>query len=164
MLGIDITPLAHGLHEASLTPSVESLGLDPAVFDAVAVEVRLDHEQDRTLVAFTARATATLVCDRTAVTFQQPVEGSYTVLFVLAEQLEGLAEENGEDVRALPQPGAELDLTDAVRDTLLLALPTRRVAPGAEDKELPVTFGAEHDEDDEALDPRWEALKKLRDN
>lgn len=163
MLSIDITPLKPGLHEVTLTPSPEALGLDPDAFSAVKVEVRLDHGQDRTLVAFTARATASLICDRTAVAFEQPVQGSYAILFVLPEQLEGLADAGDEDVRPLPQPGAELDITDAVRDTLLLALPTRRVAPGAEDEELPVTFGAERDEEGDVIDPRWEALKKLRD-
>lgn len=162
MLGIDITPLAPGLHELTLEPSAEALDLDPELFEDVRVEVRLDHEQDRTLVGFTAYATATLICDRTAVPFQHPVEGSYAILFVLPEQLDGLSEE--EDVRALPQPGAELDITDPVRDTLLLALPVRRVAPGAEDEDIPVTFGVEPSEDGPAIDPRWEALKKLRDS
>lgn len=163
MLGIDITPLKSGLHEVVLTPSAESLGLDPEVFGAVEVHVRLDHEQERTFVSFTARATATLLCDRTAVTFEQPVEGSYAVLFVLPEQLGDPAEAD-DDVRPLPPPGTELDITDAVRDTLLLALPTRRVAPGAEDEDLPVTFGAERAEDGSVIDPRWDALKKLRDS
>lgn len=162
MLGIDLTPYKPGLHEATLTPSAESVGLEPETFDDVVVDVRLDLEEDRALVAFTARATATLVCDRTAVTFEQPVEGRYAVLFVLPERLDVL--DDADDVRPLPPPGAALDLTDAVRDTLLLALPARRVAPGAEDEELPVTFGAERDEDGDVIDPRWEALKKLRDS
>lgn len=164
MLGIDVTPLKPGLHEVSLTPSAEHLGLDPEVFADVTVEARLDHQEERTLVAFTARATATLECDRTAVEFEQPVEGTYAILFVLPEQLGGFDADGDDDIRPLPQPGAELDITDAVRDTLLLALPVRRVAPGAEDEPIPVTFGADLDEDGNVIDPRWDALKKLRDN
>jgi uncharacterized protein len=164
MLGINITPLKPGLHEVALTPSAEALGLDPEVFSAVTVDARLDHDQDRTFVAFTARATATLVCDRTAVTFEQPVEGTYAVLFVLPERLGDLGDAGDDDVRPLPPAGAELDITDAVRDTLLLALPSRRVAPGAEDEDLPVSFGAERDEDGAIIDPRWAALQKLRDS
>lgn len=162
MLGIDLTPYKPGLHETTLTPPAESLGLDPEAFGEVVVDVRLDLEEDRALVAFTTRATATLVCDRTAVTFEQPVEASYAVLFLLPERLDGL--DGDDDVRPLPPPGAALDLTDAVRDTLLLALPARRVAPGAEDEELPVTFGAVRDADGDPIDPRWDALKKLRDS
>lgn len=163
MLGIDVTPLKPGLHEVTLTSSPEAVNLDPETFREIVVEARLDHEQERTLVAFTARATASLVCDRTAVRFDQPIEGSYAILFVLPERLDQFGEEGDDDVRPLPPPGSDLDVTDAVRDTLLLALPTRRVAPGAEDEEIPVTFGAERDDEGKPVDPRWAALKKLRD-
>lgn len=164
MLGIDITPYKPGLHEVVLTPSAEDVGLDPDVFADLNVDVRLDQHEERTLVAFTARATATLECDRTAVEFEQPVEGTYAILFVLPEHFGGFDAAGEDDIRALPQAGAPLDITDAVRDTLLLALPIRRVAPGAEDEPIPVTFGANLDEDGNAIDPRWDALKKLRDN
>lgn len=166
MLGIETAPLPPGLHEMTLTPSAEEVNLDPEMFDDITVEIRLDHEQERDLIAFTARATATLECDRTLVPFQQRVKGTYAVLFVLPEHLDrytGNAADN-DDVRALPEPGIELDITDPVRDTLLLALPTRRVAPGAEDEDLPVTFGALTDADGNTIDPRWDALKKLRDS
>ena len=163
MLGIDIAHLKPGLHEQTYASTPDDLGLDPEVFEDITVDVRIDHEEDRDLVAFTARATATLECDRTLVPFQQAVEGSYAVLFVLPERLGSYAADANDDLRALPAPGAPLDLTDAVRDTLLLALPTRRVAPGAEDQTLPVQFGALTDADGDPMDPRWEALKKLRD-
>ena len=166
MLGIDTAPLSPGLHELTLTPSAEEANLDPEVFSNITVEIRLDHEEQRDLVAFTARAVATLECDRTLQPFEQRVSGSYAVLFVLPEHLDryATAEASDEDVRPLPEPGTELDLTGPVRDTLLLALPTRRVAPGAEDEELPVQFGALTDSEGNAMDPRWEALKKLRDS
>ncbi len=163
MLGLDIAHLKPGLHEQTLTPAPDDLGLDPEAFEDISVEVRLDHEEDRDLVAFTARATTTLECDRTLVPFQQAVEGSYAVLFVLPERLGSSTAEADDDLRPLPAPGAPLDLTDAVRDTLLLALPTRRVAPGAEDEDIPVQFGALTDADGDPMDPRWEALKRLRD-
>ena len=164
MLGIDTTPLKPGLHEVELTPSPEEVGLDPAVFADITVDAHLDHHEERTLVAFTARATATLECDRTSVMFEQPVEGTYAILFVLPEQFGGFDEDGDDDIRPLPPSGADLDITDAVRDTLLLALPVRRVAPGAEDEPLPVTFGADLDDEGNVIDPRWEALRKLRDN
>lgn len=164
MLGIDITPLKPGLHEVELAPSPEEVELDPAVFADIAVDARVDHHEERTLVAFTARATATLECDRTAVMFEQPVEGTYAILFVLPDQFGGFEDGGDDDIRPLPPTGADLDITDAVRDTLLLALPIRRVAPGAEDEPIPVTFGAHTDDDGSVIDPRWEALRKLRDN
>lgn len=166
MLGIDTAPLPPGLHELTLTPSAEEAELDPEMFADITVDVRLDHEEQRDLVAFTARATATLECDRTLKPFEQAVSGSYAVLFVLPEHLDRYTTDEAadEDIRPLPEPGAALDITTPVRDTLLLALPTRRVAPGAEDEELQVQFGALTDTDGDPMDPRWEALKKLRDS
>jgi len=167
MLGIDTAPLPTGLHEMTLTPSAEDVELDPEIFSDLAVEVRLDHEDERDLIAFTARATATLECDRTLELFDQTVSGSFAVLFVLPEHLDRYTtddDDTGEGVRPLPEPGAPLDITEPVRDTLLLALPTRRVAPGAEDEELQVQYGVLTDGDGDPIDPRWEALKKLRDN
>ncbi len=166
MFGLDITALKPGLHQQTLTPAPDDLGLDIETFADIVVEINLDHEEDRDLVAFTARATATLECDRTLVPFQQSVQGNYAILFVLSEKLAHYAtdDDSDDDVRPLPQPGQPLDLTEPVRDTLLLALPTRRVAPGAEDKDLPVQFGALTDEDGNPMDPRWDALRKLRDS
>ena len=165
MLGIETAPLPPGLHEMTLTPSADEVDLDPEMFDDITVEVRLDHEQERDLIAFTARATATLECDRTLVPFEQRVKGSYAVLFVLPEHLDRYMSDDGsEDVRPLPEPGTPLDIAAPVRDTLLLALPTRRVAPGADDEDLPTQFGALTDAEGNTLDPRWDALRKLRDS
>lgn len=165
MLSIDTAHLPTGLHEMTLTPSAEDVELDPEVFSDLSVEIRLDHEDERDLIAFTARATATLECDRTLKPFDQTVSGSYAVLFVLPEHLDRFtSDDTSDDVRPLPESGDPLDITEPVRDTLLLALPTRRVAPGAEDEELQVQFGALTDSDGDPMDPRWEALKKLRDS
>lgn len=165
MLGIDTTSLKPGLHEWHLTPSADDLNLDPEAFEDLVVDVRVDHEDERDLVAFTARATATLECDRTLEPFEHAVEGSYAILFVLPDQLDNYTtDESDEDVRPLPKPGRPLDLTDTVRDTLLLALPTRRIAPGAEAEDLPTQFGVLTDEDGNPIDPRWDALRKLRDS
>jgi uncharacterized protein len=73
--------------------------------------------------------------------------------------------EEFEEVRPLDSTDREIDLTDVVRDTLLLSIPQRRVAPGAEDEPITREFGATEEEtDDEApVDPRWEDLKELKD-
>ncbi len=158
MLQITITHLKPGTHALTLRPEAEALGLDPERFTDIAVEVKLERGADRILVRFTASATATLECDRTLVLFQQPVQGAYTVLFASPETVPEGA--NDEDVRILNPTDQEIDLTNAVRDTLLLAVPTRSVAPGAEQIDIPTRFA---DTDDDPIDPRWEALKKLRD-
>lgn len=156
MLSVRITSLKEGLHHVALHPEATVLDLDPSVFHDIHIDARLDRRSDRILVMLAAEAVATLTCDRTLKPFEQPLEGTYDLLFAPPEIAEG-----DEDVRVLLPSDQEIDLTDAARDTLLLALPARCVAPGAEEEDIPVAFGAPSGED-AAIDPRWEALRKLR--
>ncbi len=160
MLSIKITPLGLGVHTFELHPTAEDLGLDPERFSEAEVRLRLERSTDRILVRFDASALARLECDRTLALFDQRLEGSYTVLFAPPEHLRA-AESAHDDVRPLLPADQEIDLTEPVRDTLLLAVPARCIAPGAEAAELPLRFGSEA-EGQERLDPRWEKLRTLR--
>jgi uncharacterized protein len=157
MLSVDITGLTPGIHKFELAPETEDLNLDPEEFSDIHVDVRLDFEPGRILVQFKVSGIATLVCDRTLVTFERPIEDTYSILF---SKDGGLVSDGDEydDVRSLDQNANWLDITDAARDTLLLAVPLRRVAPEAEGAVLPFSFGL----DDETVDPRWEALRSLK--
>ena len=147
----------------SLTPSPEEIDLDSDTFEDVLVEVMLDVQERQSVLRYTARATAHLVCDRTAQPFDQSVEGDHAALVVYTDDE---AEQQGgadDDVLVLA-PDETLDISASVRDTLVLALPVRCIAPEAEDAELPTAFGQLLDESGEPYDPRWEALRKLRDD
>jgi uncharacterized protein len=161
MLRIETHGLTDGLHALTLRPDAEALDLDPAVFSEIEVALRLDVADRRILAAFEARATACLECDRTLVAYRQPVEGSHAVLYAPPEVLPPGSEED-DSVAPLPADATTLDLTGPVRETLLLALPLRRVAPEAEALEIPTVFGAALDEGGEQVDDRWDALRRLR--
>lgn len=161
MVTIDIASLDLGIHHVELEPSAEDLNLEEEEFKDVHVLARLDVQERRILVHLDAHAVARLECDRTLVLFDQEVEGEYSVLFAPP----GFAGREDDDrygeVRELLPQDRELDVTDVVRDTLLLALPQRCIAPGAEDEEIQTEFGqTEEGEDD--IDPRWEKLRELR--
>ncbi|GAB5521676.1 MAG: DUF177 domain-containing protein [Rhodothermales bacterium] len=159
MLSIDIAPLSLGHHTFTLHPEAEALDLEPEAFRAIEVHLELDRMEDRVWVTIDVRATATLECDRTLEPFDKEVDGTYQVYFA-PPQFFGSAERAEEDdaMRLLPAGETELDLMQEVRDTLVLALPTRRISPQAEAMDVPTRFGA----DEEAIDPRWEALRQLR--
>ncbi len=157
MLSIRIAELEDGVHELELTPSADDLELDRALFRDIRIHAHLDRGRDRVLVVLDARAIAMLVCDRTLVDFEQPVQGTYSVLFA-PPPLASRDLDAYEEVRPLLPSDLEIDLTDVTRDTLLLALPQRRVAPGADDVELQTRFG----QADDGIDPRWEALRGLQ--
>ncbi|NBC15929.1 MAG: DUF177 domain-containing protein [Bacteroidetes bacterium] len=162
MLTIDLRPLAEGLHRFDFAPAAEALDLPTEQFADIGVAVQVNYYDDRALVLLQATAEATLECDRTLQTFTQPIEGAYQLLFAppdFAERHRGEETEEYQEVRPMSPGDPRIDLTDVARDTLLLALPQRRVAPGAEDLELETTYGAS---EADPIDPRWEALRELR--
>ena len=159
MLRIDISSLKAGVHTFVLEPGAADIDLSPDRFRDLQVEVRLDLHERRILATLAASAVATLECDRTLVLFDQPIAGTYHVLFAPGDVL-GEVEEGYDEVHVLEPHDIAIDLTTVVRDTLLLAIPARKVAPGAEDMPINLVFGAPPDED--IADPRWEALRRLR--
>lgn len=165
MLTVDISSLSPGIHRVERSPSAEAVDLDPATFDQIHVEAELQYHRNRILVTLHAEAIATLTCDRTLKQYEQPVSDTYALLFGPPEMV-GQEGEEFEEVRPLDPTDNELDLTDVVRDTLLLALPQRRIAPDAPDAPVEETFGPppEKVEDDSPADPRWEKLRELRED
>ncbi len=166
MLQIDITSCKSGVHHVALSPEAGDLELDPDRFENIRVEARLDCHHDRILVDMDVRGVATLTCDRTLREYREPLEGSYRVLFG-PEHLVGAEGGHYDEVRPLHAHDREIDVTDLVRDTLLLAIPHRKVAPGAEQEDLPMEFGPAGPAEEEQqpdIDPRWEALRKLRED
>ena len=156
MLQVRIAPLPDGLHQETLAPTAHDVDLDPEVFSDLEVELTLDVGVDRVLVVYTARATARLECDRTLDLYDEGLEAGHTVLF------SATAEDDDDDVRPLPQDATHVDIAGSVHDTLLLAVPLRKVSPAARAAEIPTAFGASSDDD--VADDRWAALRALRDD
>lgn len=164
MLQIDITSFQSGVHHVKLTPDPDEVDLDPDTFSDVHVLARLDCHRDRILVSLDVQATAELTCDRTQRLYDQPLEGTYQVLFG-PERMVGAESDSFDEVRVLDPSDRAIDVTDIVRDTVLLAVPQRKVAPGAEDEDIQLQFGASSAEEGNAepdIDPRWDALRELR--
>jgi uncharacterized metal-binding protein YceD (DUF177 family) len=92
------------------------------------------------------------------VRFNQHVQGEYFILYERGEIPAGESEKV-EDVRYLTPGDPSVDFGADARDTLVLAVPLRKVAPEAEAIELDLHFGAP---EGESVDPRWAALEALR--
>ena len=159
MVRIDVKALKPGIHEYEWNLDAEAFELDPTIFQSIELYVRLDYHPSRIFVTIQADSLVRLTCDRTLAEFDQDVHGEYNILYSGPEFFEGVDEE-GEDVRLLSTDLEEIDLTDTVRDTVLLALPQRRIAPGAEEEDIQLQFGVPA-KGEASIDPRWEALKQL---
>lgn len=111
-------------------------------------------------------AEAEMVCDRSLKAFNEELKGAYHILFEpnLVDESEG---EKGA-VRQIPHGDLKINITDEVRDTIMLNVPVKKIHPDFFDsngnlKDFETKkFGPEPDNDDEIVDPRWAALKKLK--
>lgn len=155
---IDIRPLEHGRHRFEFAVTADSLDLDGERFSSISVVATVDVSRE-TIVEVEAAATARLTCSRTLVEYDEPLSGSLS-LVVLREALH----EGELDDRPLDEPDlieaidGIVNLATPVRDILLLSVPARPVAPEAANVEIQTTFGADGGD----VDPRWEALQKLK--
>lgn len=166
MLRFNVQDLKEGeVEEVRVRPTAADLDVDEDRFFDIDVSVRLNRQGDRVLVSFDLEATGTFECDRTLETFDEPLESSYALTFAPPSRITQ-DEEDEETVKPLPPEAAEIDISKEVRDTLLLSVPVRTIAPAARDAEIQTQFGApdEEETDDDSVDPRWERLKELREN
>ena len=152
---IGLSSLGRGSHELDFSPEPAELDLDSRFTD-IDVHVRLSVTGTQVIVEMDARATVSLICDRTLDPFDIEIEGSSTILGTTEEVMEN---DRYDDVVPISVADQSIDISSAVRDTLMLAVPYRAIAPGAEDSEIRTTFS---DNNSEAIDPRWEGLNEIR--
>jgi uncharacterized protein len=160
MVRINVAALKQGAHALSLQPEASTLALDPDMFSNIRVALHLNVQADGHVVAaLEAQALAHLRCDRTLAPFDLPIAGRYTVLFVPPDEMDS-EDAACDEVQVLLPSEPFIDLTEVVHDTLMLALPVRRLAPGAEEVALSLQFGGP-DATTPETDPRWDAHRKL---
>lgn len=145
-------------------------GLGPEFCSDVHVEGVLHKHGGRYTVSATAVSTVRLVCDRSLEEYDEPIEASFDLEFVVntslaVEQRGRVADLDDEEVRGLRDDDKAIDITEDVRQVLTLAIPVRRVAPAYRDKNLDEIFpsikGRDAEQTSTDVDDRWEALKNI---
>ena len=129
---------------------------------------RLNRSGHEVRLEGSIRARAEVDCDRCLKQVSIPVETTFDVTYVPAEDYaEGeVAELQAEDLSVSVYEGEAIDLDELVREQVLLALPTRALC--TEDcKGLCPVCGANRNErscecETSETDPRWTALKDIR--
>lgn len=118
-------------------------------------------------IKFTVEANLKLVCDRSLNRFKKHISDSYKILFNADEDDLMI----GEKSATKPIPGSLiLDIEDEVRDTIMLNIPVKKIHPKYVDEQGNLKdfktkkFGDIPESDEENIDPRWEALRKLKSN
>ena len=142
--------------DSSFEASASDFGLSNTKFSNIRVALRAEQSGEGMRVLLDVHAEVRLACDRTLREFTAPVSNAHKILLLRPGQ--ETAEDDMTEPVELDHGQRIYDLTDVIRDLLLLAIPVRKVAPDAENLPIQTVFGAPVPD----ADPRWSALLAMR--
>lgn len=161
---IQVGGLSDGIHEYSLIEDASSLNLDGHFKDQVSVEVTIDKSGSQIFLKAGVSAQGSFECDRCLTPFVSLLTSSCRMCYVT----EGSADRNIDpaEIQIVPPGFSVIDLSDDVRQTLLLAVPLKLLC--REDcKGLCPHCGANLNVgsctcSETSMDSRWEQLVRLK--
>jgi len=140
-------------------------------FNDADIDINVLLTKKATLLEFemSFKGMVNVQCDITAEPYNQALEGLYHFVVNFGETYN----DENEDLLIIPHGSYEVNIQQYVYESLVLAMPTRRIHPGVEDGTLKTDILEKLEElrpkqqDDEGTDkgnetdPRWDTLKKL---
>lgn len=137
------------------------------------VTVTLDKQPRLIQVDFEITGTVTLVCDRSLEEFDHPLHIQEVLLYQYGNEEKELTDE----IIIITRNTQKINLAQYIYEFIGLAIPMKKIHPKfrTDEDNLPFTQGSvvfttskgddtDSQENQEGTDPRWEALRKLRDN
>lgn len=107
--------------------------------------------------------TVNLVCDITNDNFDHPIEHEIEVLVNFGEEYD----DSNVDVVTIPKTDHAFNVSQLVYEDVMLSIPMKKVSPNISDEDFEILgkFSPQDivEEEEPVIDPRWEALKKLKD-
>ena len=140
-------------------------------FNDAAINLNVLLEKMSTLLELTLtyNGTVNVACDITNEPYDQPISGNYKFVVKFGDEYN----DDNEDLIVLPHGSYEVNIQQFVYETIILAMPSRRIHPGVKDGTLksdildkleelsPKAIDEESTPEEENTDPRWDSLKKL---
>lgn len=127
----------------------------------------LDKTETMMTLNFKIEASVELACDRSLDEFDFPIKLEEQLIIKFGSDNYALSE----DVIVIKEDTASLNVGDYIYEYISLAIPLKKLHPryeAIEDEQPDLIYTSQKDEDDsnknDQLDPRWEALKKLKGN
>ena len=103
-----------------------------------------------------------LVCDITNDSFDHDIENQIGILVKFGEEYD----DSEEDVVTILANDHAFNVAHLIYENVALSIPMKKVSPNISDEDLAILdkfSPKEIEEKEEEVDPRWEALKKLKD-
>ncbi len=159
---VGLSNTAHGYDFELGAAFFEAYGKGGSEGGAFRAHLVLDKRETFIDALFTITGNAALVCDRSLEPFDFPVDVQAKMVFKYGEE----PGEVNEELTIIAYDQASLDVGQLMYEYILLALPMKRLHPrfAHENEEASVTlvYQSQPAEAEQAMDPRWEKLKKLK--
>jgi uncharacterized protein len=162
---ISLLRLSEGLHTLNFVEKLAELGVDnqPNLHEEVKIQVDLEKRSPHYFLKSRVQVSGRFACDRCTDEFERTLRGEARVVFSSDQAMVAMSE--ADDIHYLAPEAKEIDLTDEIRDTIVLAVPMKMLCAencrglcagcGANLNTEPCRCAAP------PADPRWEALRKL---
>lgn len=135
---------------------------------SIKLDVLLEKMSTLMEISLSFNGTVNVACDVTNELYDQKISGTYQFVVKFGEEMN----DENEDLLILPHGSYEVNIQQYVFESIVLAMPLRRVHPGVADgslksdildklEELSPSTPFESEEGDQQNDPRWDSLKKL---
>lgn len=165
LIEIRLAGLSDGSHEFGFTCTAADFG-DPALVEAgfsgeISVGVTAEKLDGELIITINTSATAGLACDLCLAPISAGLEGSYRIWYSYEHAGES-GESRDEEYRLIDRNTLSIDLTEDVRETLLLSIPMKITCTNNPDCGV---FRQEEEEagEDRLPDNSWqESLEKLK--
>ena len=162
---IDFYKLAEGIHEFDFDFDSRFFDLfEDSIIEQGSGEVKviLNKASSMITLTFNLDAEIELICDRSLEPFMQEVKESKEVRLKFGDHWEEL----NDDLILIPTNTQKVDVAQFVYEFLTLAIPMKKLHPRYNDDEEILITDEEISEQssDEPIDPRWNELKKLKNN
>jgi uncharacterized metal-binding protein YceD (DUF177 family) len=141
---------------------------DYTEFSNAALKVHIELNKKATMleVQFSVSGTITVGCDLTNEPFDLPISPTHE----LVVKFESDFNNENEHLLVLPHGSHQVDVAQTLFETIVLAVPQKRIHPGIKNGSLQSDLldrlddlsPSESTNEPEVTDPRWDALKKLK--
>ncbi|MGE8554588.1 MAG: YceD family protein [Chryseobacterium jejuense] len=132
----------------------------------IEVHVLLDKHTTFLEFEIKIKGLVELVCDITNEDFDYPIENEIKILVNFGEEYD----DSNEDVITIPTAEHAFNVAHLIYENVMLSIPMKKISPNVSDEDIKILdqFSPkdieEAEEEEHESDPRWEALRKLRDN
>lgn len=132
----------------------------------IEVSVLLDKHTTFLEFEIKIKGLVELVCDITNEDFNYPIENEIKILVNFGEEYD----DSNEEVITIPTGEHAFNVAHLIYENVMLSIPMKKISPNVSDEDIQILdqFSPkeieEAEEEEHESDPRWEALRKLRDN